>query len=69
MLSSHVKRSLLLWLLNKSRLFTAKNYESEMVWYFTGVYTGLLIFHAVAELRNSGKCAKSYEIHKNTKKP
>ena len=28
--------------------------------------TGLLIFRAVAELRNSGKSAKSCEIHKNT---
>ena len=31
-------------------------------------YTGLLIFRAVAEPRNSGKSAKSHEIHKNTKK-
>ena len=30
------------------------------------VQTGLLIFHAVAELRNSGKSPKSHEIHKNT---
>ena len=29
--------------------------------------TGLLIFRAVTELRNSGKSAKSCEIHKNTK--
>ena len=29
--------------------------------------TGLLIFRAVAEPRNSGKSAKSREIHKNTK--
>ena len=28
--------------------------------------TGLLIFRAVAEPRNSGKSAKSGEIHKNT---
>ena len=28
--------------------------------------TGLLIFRAVAEPRNSGKSAKSSEIHKNT---
>ena len=28
---------------------------------------GLLIFRAVAEPRNSGKSAKSREIHKNTK--
>ena len=29
--------------------------------------TGFLIFRAVTELRNSGKSAKSCEIHKNTK--
>ena len=28
--------------------------------------TGLLIFRAVAELRNSGKSSKSHKIHKNT---
>ena len=28
--------------------------------------TGLLIFRVVAEPRNSGKSAKSHEIHKNT---
>ena len=39
-----------------------------MVWYFFGVYTGLLIFRTVTEPRNSGKSAKSCEIHKNTKK-
>ena len=32
-------------------------------------YTGLLIFHAVAELRISSKSAKSCEIHKNTQNP
>ena len=30
------------------------------------IFTGLLIFRAVAEPRNSGKSAKSREIHKNT---
>ena len=29
--------------------------------------SGLLIFHAVAEPRNSGKSGKSREIHKNVK--
>ena len=38
MLSSHVKISPLLWLHNKSRLSHQKNYWSEMVWYFIGVY-------------------------------
>ena len=33
---------------------------------FLNLYTGLLIFRAVAEPRNSGKAAKSRDIHKNT---
>ena len=33
---------------------------------FSAEVTGLLIFRAVAEPRNSGKSAKSREIHKNT---
>ena len=33
------------------------------------VYTGLLIFRAVAEPRISSKSAKSREIHKNTRNP
>ena len=32
-------------------------------------WAGLLIFHAVAELRISSKSAKSREIHKNTRNP
>ena len=31
------------------------------------VHLGLLIFHVVAEQRNSSKSTKSHEIHKNTK--
>ena len=31
--------------------------------------TGILIFRVVAEPRNSGKSAKSREIHNNTKMP
>ena len=39
MISSHVERSLLLWLHNKSCPFVAKkNYSREMVWHFIGDY-------------------------------
>ena len=31
--------------------------------------SGLLIFHAVAEPQNSGKSAKSHEIHKTMQVP
>ena len=49
MLSSHVERSPLFWLHNKSRLFVAK---SEMVWYFIGVYIINKTLHGRLEIQN-----------------
>ena len=52
MLSSHVKRSPLLWLHNKWRLSQRKNYWSEMVSYFIGVHIINRTLHGRAEIRN-----------------
>ena len=51
-LSSHVKISLLLWLHNKSCLSHQKNYLSEMVWYFIGVYITNKTSHGRLGIRN-----------------
>ena len=60
MLSSHVKISPLLWLHNKSRLLHQKNYLSEMVWYFIGVYIINRTLH--------GRCAHSWNIFQHSKR-
>ena len=56
MLSSHVKISPLLWLHNKLRLSHPKNYLSEMVWYFIGVYIINRTLHGHLEIRNFSSC-------------
>ena len=56
------------WKLDRSEIDLARNFSFCLIWILeTGQLTGLLIFRAVAEPRNSGKSAKSREIHKNTK--
>ena len=58
------------WKLDRSEIDLARNFSFCLIWILeTGQLTGLLIFRAVAEARNSGKSAKSREIHKNTKIP
>ena len=52
MLSSHVKISPLLWLHNKLHLSHQKNYESEMVWLFIGVYIINRTLHGRLEVQN-----------------
>ena len=52
MLSSHVKRSTLLWLHNKSRLSNMFEAKSEMVWYFIGVYIINRTLHGRLEIEN-----------------
>ena len=52
MLFSYVKRSLLLWLHNKSRLSEQKKYLSETVWNFIGVYIINRTLHGRKEIRN-----------------
>ena len=52
MLSSHVKRSPLLWLHNKSRLSQEKKSLTEMVLYFIGVYIINRTLHNRLEIRN-----------------
>ena len=51
MLPSHVKISPLLWLHNKLHRFRPKNYLSEMVWHFTGVYIISRTLHGRLEIR------------------
>ena len=53
MLSSHVKILPLLWLHNKSSLSHQKNYLSEMVWYFIGVYIIKRTLHGRLEILRS----------------
>ena len=57
MLSSHVKRSPLLWLHNKSRLSQTK---SEIVWYFIGVYIIKRTLHGRLEIRNFSSRVEKY---------
>ena len=52
LLFSYVKISPLLWLHNKSRLSQEKNFFSEMVWYFIGVYIINRILDGRLEMRN-----------------
>ena len=52
MLSSHVKRSPLLWLRNKSRLSQEKKCLTEVVLYFIGVYIINRTLHSHLEIRN-----------------
>ena len=59
MLFSHVKRSPLLWLHNKSRLSQEKNCFSEMVWYFIGVYIINRTLHGRLEIRNFSSCVEN----------
>ena len=77
MLSSHVKISLLLWLHNKSQLSHQKNYLSEMVWYFIGVYIINRTLHGRLEIRNFSSrvdkifhsfAALTHEIFFNTRR-
>ena len=52
MLFSHVKRSPLLWLHNKSCLLLPKKYLSEMIWNFIGVYIINRTLHGRFEIQN-----------------
>ena len=66
MLSSHVKISLLLWLHDKSHLFAPKNYLSEMVWYFIGVYiiNSNRTLHGRLEIQNLSSRVEIFFQHK-----
>ena len=59
MLSSHVKRSPLLWLHNKSRLSQEKCL-TEMVLYFIGVYIINRTLHSRLEIRNFSSSVEKY---------
>ena len=63
MLSSHVKRSRLLWLHDTSRLRSKKNVKvkkSEMVWHFIGVYIINRTLHDRLEIRNFSSSVEKY---------
>ena len=60
MLSSHVKRSRLLWLHDTSRLRSKKNVKSEMVWHFIGVYIINRTLHDRLEIRNFSSRVEKY---------
>ena len=59
MLSSHVKRTPLLWLHNKSRLSQEKCL-TEMVLYFIGVYIINRTLHSRLEIRNFSSSVEKY---------
>ena len=65
MLFSHLKRSPLLWLHNKSRLSQQKkkNFKSEMVWNFIGVYIINRTLHGRLEIRNFSSSVEKYMLN------
>ena len=69
--SSHVKISPLLWQ-HDIAPFTPKNYWSEMVWYFIGVYIINRTLHGRLEIRNFSsrveKIFHSFAIFFNTRR-
>ena len=60
MLSSHVKRSWLLWLHDTSRLSQQKKCSCEMVWHFIGVYIINRTLHDRLEMRNFSSRVEKY---------
>ena len=52
MISSHVKRSRLLWLHDTSRFRSKKNVKVKMVWHFIGVYIINRTLHDRLEIRS-----------------
>ena len=70
LISSHMKISPLLWLHNKSLLSHQKNYLSEMVWYFIGVYIINRTLHGRLEIRNfSSRVEKIFHSKRNFVSP
>ena len=59
MLFSHVKRSPLLWLHNKSCLTQPKILNSEMVWHFIGVLINKTL-HGCLEIQNFSSRVEKY---------
>ena len=60
MLPSHTKRSLSLWLQDKSCLLQPKKHQSEMVWYFIGLYIINRTLHSYLEMQNVSSCVQKY---------
>ena len=59
MLPSHTKRSLSLWLQDKSCLLQPKKHQSEMVWYFIGLYIINRALHSYLEMQNVSSCVQN----------
>ena len=54
-----MKRSLSLWLQDKSCLLQPKKLQSEMVWYFIGLYIINRTLHSYLEMQNVSSCVQN----------